>query len=63
MSKAMPGVGSTKQRRKSKRKQSFESQCLLLDAEDNQVSFGLANFLREEFGRKLVLVLLNNFVF
>ena len=59
----MGGVRSAKQRRKSKRKQSYESQCLLLDAEDNQISYGLATFLREEFGQKLAMVLLNNSLF
>ena len=41
-------------RRKSKRHQNYESECLLLT--DNQVSYGLGQFLQKEFGRKLVKV-------
>ena len=37
-------------RRKSKRHQNYELECLLLT--DNQVSYGLGQFLQKEFGPK-----------
>ena len=43
-------------KRKSARKQNYETECLLLDSSENLKASGVGSFLKQEFGRRLIKV-------
>ena len=58
LSKAFDGVQT---KRKSARKQNYETECLLLDSSENLKACGVGSFLKQEFGRRLIKV--NSLIF